>query len=85
MRLCGDSCVDTNTNRAHCGACGASCAAGQVCAGGTCRCEGNLTLCDGVCVQTNTNRMHCGQCNNACLILFKCNGGMCRPGAEIDP
>lgn len=33
---CGGACVDVRTNRAHCGACGNPCAAGESCLGGRC-------------------------------------------------
>jgi hypothetical protein len=33
---CGDFCVDTTANAAHCGACGSACASGQMCTSGTC-------------------------------------------------
>jgi hypothetical protein len=33
---CGGDCVDTRTNTAHCGGCGAPCAGGESCSAGTC-------------------------------------------------
>ena len=33
---CGDRCVDTTTDRAHCGACGTACGTGQTCQGSVC-------------------------------------------------
>lgn len=38
--LCSGSCIDTQTNAAHCGACGVACGAGEVCEGGACVCGG---------------------------------------------
>lgn len=35
-RVCGTSCVDWSTDRAHCGRCGATCPTGKVCVGGAC-------------------------------------------------
>jgi len=34
--LCGDACVDTNTDVAHCGACDNACDEGQTCVDGAC-------------------------------------------------
>src|SRR5512147_395166 len=34
--LCGDTCVNTRSDNANCGACGAACAPGQVCSAGQC-------------------------------------------------
>lgn len=36
QRVCDGACVDLDTDRAHCGGCGRSCAAGEVCAVGHC-------------------------------------------------
>jgi hypothetical protein len=36
MVMCGLSCVDLNTDRAHCGMCGAACPVGRNCVGGVC-------------------------------------------------
>lgn len=33
---CDGACVDTQTSPLHCGACGAACAAGEICSGGAC-------------------------------------------------
>lgn len=33
---CGDTCVDTQTNKDHCGACNNACAEGEVCEEGVC-------------------------------------------------
>ena len=35
--LCGNTCVDTRTNKRHCGACGNACNAGDTCIDGDCR------------------------------------------------
>lgn len=38
---CGNNCVNTNTNRNHCGACGNACVSGQSCVAGVCGGTGN--------------------------------------------
>ena len=40
--MCPSGCVDLQTDRAHCGACGNACAAGQACSRGVCIGEGAL-------------------------------------------
>lgn len=78
---CNGSCVDTNRDRANCGACGAACSPGQICDGaGQCAdgCSGGLTECTGVCVDTNTDSANCGSCGTACMSGEICNGsGTC--------
>jgi hypothetical protein len=38
--ICGDQCVDTETDVANCGGCGNQCPTGDTCAAGTCSCDG---------------------------------------------
>jgi hypothetical protein len=81
LTLCGDSCIDTQTAQAHCGACGAACSAGSVCDGaGACAlsCQAGLTDCNGTCADTNSDRANCGSCGNPCEAGFVCGGaGTC--------
>ncbi len=67
---CGGTCIDPDTDRAHCGAgadCTASpgeaCDAGEICNGaGVCElsCQPGLVDCGGTCIDPNTDRVHCG-------------------------
>lgn len=73
---CGGTCTDTETNRAHCGACGVSCQAYERCGVGDCVCEdGPQALCGGACRDLATDRDHCGRCGNACPL--GCRAGAC--------
>jgi hypothetical protein len=75
-----ETCVDLQTSFANCGACGRSCAAGQVCSGGTCRtsCPSGTVNCTGDCVTaygTSTiplENYNCGMCGQACPFLYTC-------------
>ncbi len=46
--ICGDECVNTQTNSEHCGGCNNACPDGTTCEEGKCMCSGGLTYCDGV-------------------------------------
>lgn len=79
---CGETCVDTMSDAAHCGACGTGCAAGQVCRDGTCAattngCPAGQTPCAGGCVDLATDNSNCGQCGRVCLSGAACAGGGC--------
>lgn len=78
--LCGDSCVDTDTDRAHCGACGTSCEAGEICADGGCvvSCMTGFEVCDDACTDTQYDPSHCGGCGMACAAGEACVEAICR-------
>ncbi|MCP3166180.1 hypothetical protein LZ199_25070 [Myxococcus sp. QH3KD-4-1] len=40
--VCGEACVDPNTDNSHCGACGNVCGAGKTCSSGVCLGAGHL-------------------------------------------
>jgi len=82
--LCGTSCVNTSTDRTHCGGCagagGTTCSAGELCVGGTCTlsCGGSTpTSCAGGCVDTTSNRNHCGMCGHVCASGEVCTSSVC--------
>jgi hypothetical protein len=77
--LCGNRCVDTQSDSANCGACGTACAAGQVCSAGSCqvRCPAGATVCNGTCVNLQTDNANCGACGNACAGGQMCSLGAC--------
>jgi hypothetical protein len=78
---CGGACVDMGADPAHCGACGVTCAAAQVCAAGACGCPGDRAECfssHGICTATATDPAHCGACGNACAAGEVCEQGSCK-------
>jgi Tol biopolymer transport system component len=85
--LCGESCVDTETDPLNCGACGMSCdvAHGVACQDGSCGftavspCSGELVPCGLLCVDTSTSAAHCGDCDTACDTAGGevCSNGSC--------
>ncbi len=89
LTLCGGGtadafCANTETDNAHCGACGNACAAGEVCSDGACAttCSDALTLCGGgtaaaYCANTETDNAHCGACGNTCGPGTACLSGAC--------
>ena len=68
---------------ASCGACGTTCAAGQVCSPGGCvtSCSPPLTQCTDRCVNLAQDPAHCGGCSTACTASAgafpTCTGGSC--------
>jgi hypothetical protein len=77
---CGGRCVDTQSQREHCGACGNACPADQVCTLGRCAfsCPTGQQVCNGACVTLRTDRQHCGACGNACPAGLLCSEGQCQ-------
>ncbi len=81
--LCGTRCIDTSTDREHCGACGAQCASGELCSMGRCSptCQQGTVLCGSTCVMTANDPRHCGACDTACSTgpngTRVCAAGMC--------
>jgi Stigma-specific protein, Stig1 len=66
--VCEGACVDTRSDRSHCGACGRRCYPQQVCLEGMCQCTGGTSLCDLNCVDLRTDNENCGHCNGLCTL-----------------
>jgi hypothetical protein len=87
LTLCDGACVDTDSDRGHCGACGTACEAGFVCNGaGTCEltCQAGLIICDGGCIDPDTDRDFCGatlDCQGANAGTACSAGELCSEGA----
>ena len=82
--LCDGTCVDTLSNRLHCGGCARACTGGQTCVAGACACPAMFTLCGGTCVDARTDRANCGACGRTCHFSETCTAGVCTcstPGA----
>jgi hypothetical protein len=62
---CGDTCVDTDSDNLHCGACDAACATGEACIVGKCEkqsvdCPAPFVTCGGACVDPKKDHDFCG-------------------------
>jgi len=86
------ACTDTGTNPKHCGGCGRSCDAGQVCdydpaSGylGNCfaQCTPGRTSCDGTCTDLKTDSRNCGGCGITCPACTICSNGQCSANAGV--
>jgi hypothetical protein len=82
VKRCSGECVDTATNRSHCGACGKQCLGGQSCVNGQCTfssivCPIGQTNCSGVCVNLQTDKNNCGACGTRCGLGRVCRAGKC--------
>jgi hypothetical protein len=72
--ICGDTCVDGNTDVGHCGECGHDSNAvppdgGQYfCVAGQCvlNCDPPLELCGGLCIDLTEDPDNCGECGRVC-------------------
>ncbi len=89
---CDGACVDPQTAPSHCGGCGVTCGAGEVCIGGRCACsngrafeicsEDAQTCCSGIgCVDVASDPLHCGRCLRDCGVGEVCEDGLCACGA----
>lgn len=76
---CAGRCADLRSSPTDCGACGATCAAGLVCASGACAatCLPTQTNCSGACVDLTADAGNCGACGDACLLGQVCSGAQC--------
>lgn len=77
--LCGNSCVDLQTDRFHCSECDRSCGAEERCREGVCGCEEGLLSCDGLCVDSLADENNCGGCGKVCSEGEICSEGSCAP------
>lgn len=91
MTMCpsdgGFACVDTNTDRNHCGGCGRTCCAGSACFGGLCPlgCAAGTTRCGCICTNLSSDTANCGACGRACPVGAFCQAGTCvTPDAGAD-
>ncbi len=76
---CDGACVSMDRDSFNCGACGHTCAKGEVCSAGTCglTCVGGTKKCGTACVDTDTDPAHCGDCGIACASGEVCSAGTC--------
>ncbi|MBN1774104.1 MAG: hypothetical protein JXB32_22790, partial [Deltaproteobacteria bacterium] len=82
--VCGDRCIDPETDRSFCGASGACtgadagevCLDGELCTAGVCvpNCSVGQTLCGDACTNLDYDPANCGRCGSTCP------SGLCRLG-----
>lgn len=78
LSACDGRCVDTRTDRDHCGDCTGHCPAVTSCVNGRCVCPEPLTLCGVRCVDTRTENGNCGRCGTLCAAGTACREGRCQ-------
>ncbi len=84
--VCGDDCVNTKTDAAHCGGCDMACKDDEGCTEGLCCPEGQSN-CGDACIDTKTDAAHCGACDIACSGNDSCVDGKCEfvcPAGQVD-
>ncbi len=84
LSKCGDLCVDTAANLAHCGQCDRVCGAGQVCDKGTCRLLPDDCALSGGCPPGFFCEPTDKKCKPGCLLPTDCpTGGTCNAATKI--
>lgn len=78
-RVCDNQCTKVLTDASHCGACGTTCAAGQVCEAGRCvaQCTQPQNCGSASCFDIATDRDHCGPSCLRCADGATCVQGAC--------
>jgi hypothetical protein len=78
---CNGSCVETQTDDYHCGACGNVCSVATICANGVCSCVCSAgQMCCGTpptCTNLQTDNNNCGVCGVVCPSGQICVSGTC--------
>lgn len=75
---CGVVCAVLQKDGNHCGACGKSCAADEVCTAGYCSpCPASRTQCKEQCADLNSDPFNCGACGKVCAGSQACVAGSC--------
>jgi hypothetical protein len=78
--LCGGSCFNLHNDANHCGACGTSCTASQICSGGACvACPPSMAQCKDQCADLSSDPFNCGACGTTCAASQTCVAGACSP------
>ncbi len=92
LERCGGVCVNTASDRLHCGGCGNPCPANATCTLGGCRlCRAPQVVCGNSCVDLQTSVTDCGACGYACPASPRdgaapaCIAGRCYVGDRCDP
>ncbi|MEZ4411031.1 MAG: MXAN_6577-like cysteine-rich protein, partial [Polyangiales bacterium] len=78
--LCANTCVNTQTDAANCGACGTVCSGGATCTAGRCGCPAGQSYCGGTCVATTADVNNCGACGTRCGFGQLCASSRCVNG-----
>ncbi len=75
---CGALCTNLKTDANHCGSCGTSCAATEVCSAGACvPCPASRTQCKDQCADVTSDAFNCGGCGIECIGSQSCVAGSC--------
>lgn len=87
--LCGERCVDLDSDLAHCGDCDTACGAEERCVAGSCTepeptCPEGQERCGEDCVDTSSDRSNCGACGKSCQAGERCEAHACLEGCGED-
>ena len=77
-QFCNGSCVDTDADPNHCGACNSTCAGNELCVQGMCaiNCPPPRVVCSNLCVDVQSDPDYCGTCATECATGI-CFSGSC--------
>ncbi len=75
---CNGACTNLKNDANHCGVCGRSCAANEVCSAGSCAaCPASRTQCTDQCADLRSDPFNCGACGKVCAGSQSCVAGSC--------
>jgi hypothetical protein len=75
---CDGVCTNLQNDANHCGGCGKSCSASEVCTGGACAtCPASRTQCKDQCADLGSDPFNCGACGKVCGASQSCVAGSC--------
>jgi hypothetical protein len=84
--LCGQGCIDPQSDKRNCGGCGIPCGTNQDCSQGVCACATGATDCSATgsgCAVITSDARNCGACGHACGTNQVCEASQCKVSCTL--